>query len=899
MERRVRREPRTSIEINRVSVAARAAGTFGVATVLVLLSVAGVLPASLSIASGASTQGTLKATAIPSSSYQWYALNDSNQIAGIAYGNANAGTSAVRWNNGVAITLSGDGGAFAIDDAGSLFGAVVMGAAHDGFPAIWSPTGALTKLTAAQGLADSLNITVRSASTNGNVLGITSKTTGPTTLPVAFYALAPGYHVSILPSDIGVEAEAINNSGAIAVGSYTAPYVWSNGAKRALKVDPTSHLDFNNNGDVAGYLVPFPASGNPLPALELANGTVVNLPTLSPGDEVLVRAINDQDEVVGVDENHSTGVSTAVAWINGREIPVASLVAGSFSSPLSDALDVNNNGSILAQSGSTYYLLGASGGPSVTGTISYDYAEGSNYASGTGSSGASQVTPSRDTEVDILASSKTKCSTTVLATVHTTDAGAYNSGPISTSQKYFCVKIVAATPYSEVIPYSSEAESDARNGTFATDTSDAYATDPLGPEKLSTSGATTFSWKPTGVDDPIDQALDVNNAVVTGASWLTAYGDTPKFIHILYPYPEAKFVSNFSYKNNVGEINKDDAFDWGVLLHEYGHYVASEIGIDNTVRVKTSSHDFPYNMTDLEANKSQGVAISWNEGFADFFSQMVQRAMGTSALGLTDVGANPPTYIDHLANGRIVSLDLQAPSDAIKTTSLGEDSEASIARVLWSIYNTPTFSGVGGSVSFVKTLAGAMTTNDNRDLSGAVSALLASLKASPWVPDVGRSSTNAELPVHYNEELSANTYGSILSTQSVAPTLVKWRVLGSTIFVGWKAGQPSGARDNLNLFLVQFWNSSWSTLLTEQVVDSPPVPEVLQDGSDVFTASQAIAKSWGQSAVNIVVLGWNTDAPPSGLTLSTPATDQLKLRGQTPLTGPYIGNTQSVRVGAS
>jgi hypothetical protein len=872
------------------------------ATVLILLIVTGSIPASLSVASGASTQGTLQPTAI-TGNYQWYAINDSNQVAGIAYGNANGNTGAARWSSGkettYAETSPDEGGAFAIDDAGSLFGGVALGSAHNGFPAIWSPTGALTKLTAAEGLADSLNISVHSASNNGNILGITTKTSGASTLPESFYALAPDYHVSILPADVGVSAEAINNSGAIAVGSYTAPYVWDNGAKRALKIDPTSHFDLNNNGDVAGYSVPLPASGNPLPALELANGTVENLPTLSPGDEVLVEAINDQDEVVGTDTNHTTGVATAVAWMNGKVVPVTSLVAGNFSSPLNSAIDVNNNGSILAQSGSTYYLLGASGGPSVTGTISYDYAEGSNYASGTGSSGASQVTPSRDTEVDILASTKTKCSTTVLATVHTTDAGIYNSGPIPATQKYFCVKVVAATPYSEVIPYSDEAESDAHNGTFAADTSESYATDPLGPEKLSASGATTFSWKPTSVDDPIDQALDVNNAVVTGASWLTAYGDTPKFIHILYPYPEAKFVSNFSYKNNVGEINKDDAFDWGVLLHEYGHYVASELGIDNTVRVATSSHDFIYNMTDLEANKSQGVAISWNEGFADFFSQMVQRAMGTGSLGLTDVGANPPVYIDHLTNGKIVSLDLQAPSDAIKTTSLGEDSEGSIARVLWSIYSTPTFAGVSGSVSFVKTLASAMTTNDVRDLSGAVSALLASLKASPWVPDVGRSSTNADLPVHFNEELAATTYGSILSAQNVAPTVVKWKVAGSKIVVGWKAGQPSGARDNLNLFLVQFWNSSWSTLLTEQVVDSPSVPAVLQDGSEVFSTSQEIAKSWGQSTVNIVVLGWNTYSPPPGLTVNGPAADQLERRGQTPPTGPYIGNTQSVRVGTS
>lgn len=73
---------------------------------------------------------------------------------------------------------------------------------------------------------------------------------------------------------------------------------------------------------------------------------------------------------VGWEQNTTGGASvssgyTAVAWVNGKAIPVSSLVAGGFNGTLTAALDVNNNGSILAigiPAGSTTpetYLLGA------------------------------------------------------------------------------------------------------------------------------------------------------------------------------------------------------------------------------------------------------------------------------------------------------------------------------------------------------------------------------------------------------------------------------------------------------------------------------------------------------------------------------------------------------------
>jgi hypothetical protein len=310
--------------------------------------------------------GTLKATAIVSPLSYWFALNDSNQVAGEVVVEPTAYSA--RWSDGVTTKFAsggpdGGGGAFSIDDAGAVFGAVVN-AAHDGYPAVWSPTGTLTKFTAQAGYEDSFNVRVYAASNNGNLVGVSNESHTSTTIHW-FYALAPGYAVVPVVTSTGAgfpSSMAINNSGTIAVGNATTPYLLVNGVRRSLKVSITTNFDLNNNGDVAGTVVPAPTSGNSQAAIELANGTVQVLPPLHAGDEVSVKALNDNDEAVG-SEYSPSGTETAVAWINGKPVAVTSLVGGNFSTPLSTALDVNNNGSILAQSGSSdYYLLGAPSG---------------------------------------------------------------------------------------------------------------------------------------------------------------------------------------------------------------------------------------------------------------------------------------------------------------------------------------------------------------------------------------------------------------------------------------------------------------------------------------------------------------------------------------------------------
>jgi hypothetical protein len=142
-----------------------------------LLTIAGLLPAPSATAAtepAPVSSGTLRPVALPSHYVYWNALNDSDQLAGEASSFPSHTIHPVRWDNGVTTTFTtggpGTGGdALAIDSAGVLFGGIVTEQPR-GYPARWSPSGALTTFSAAGGLLDSFNVTVRSASDNGNVL---------------------------------------------------------------------------------------------------------------------------------------------------------------------------------------------------------------------------------------------------------------------------------------------------------------------------------------------------------------------------------------------------------------------------------------------------------------------------------------------------------------------------------------------------------------------------------------------------------------------------------------------------------------------------------------------------------------------------------------------------------
>jgi hypothetical protein len=144
-----------------------------------------------------------------------------------------------------------------------------------------------------------------------------------------------------------------------------------------------------------------------------------------------------------------------------------------------------------------------------------------------------------------------------------------------------------------------------------------------------------------------------------------------------------------------------------------------------------------------------------------------------------------------------------------------------------------------------------------------------------------------------NQGSAATTFGAILSDQNVAPTIMSALASsqGGNIEVNWRAGQPSDATDQSNLFLVQVWDPTWNELLTEQVATRTGS----QKGNRTYTTTLSIPKSLSSSVLHVVVLRWNAETNPTGLTISNTFHGWRNF-GYVPLTGPYISASVDVHV---
>ncbi|MEK7747831.1 MAG: hypothetical protein AAB300_01980 [Nitrospirota bacterium] len=126
-----------------------------------------------------------------------------------------------------------------------------------------------------------------------------------------------------------------------------------------------------------------------------------------------------------------------------------------------------------------------------------------------------------------------------------------------------------------------------------------------------------------------------------------------------------------------------DEYDDTVIVHEYGHFVATEFSNDNS---PGGSH--------FLTDNTQDIRLSWSEGWATFF--------GSAVLG-------SPLYVDTMASGNGFSFNIDSPKSAqIYTTN-----EVSVSSVLWRTMNqiSPTTNTPIGFFPIWKAFTEMTTTN--------------------------------------------------------------------------------------------------------------------------------------------------------------------------------------------
>lgn len=178
-----------------------------------------------------------------------------------------------------------------------------------------------------------------------------------------------------------------------------------------------------------------------------------------------------------------------------------------------------------------------------------------------------------------------------------------------------------------------------------------------------TASKLTDSGKSIGIQQAMALA---NNYIYSLESTLLSYVD------VIYPYSGTSSCYNPS--NDTIYIKQEDAFDWDVCHHEYGHYVQDCYNITDS---PGGTHYINWNMADYWQNKGNGIKLAWGEGWATYFAINLQKEMSATYLNIPYVG---DTYYTDI--GTSINLDIEyLPNDYW----LGEANEATVSAILYDM----------------------------------------------------------------------------------------------------------------------------------------------------------------------------------------------------------------------
>jgi hypothetical protein len=342
-------------------------------------------------------------------------------------------------------------------------------------------------------------------------------------------------------------------------------------------------------------------------------------------------------------------------------------------------------------------------------------------------------------------------------------------------------------------------------------------------------------------------AFDVADMLVTGDAYvLRIHGSA--FPRITAAFPDAA-GTDFIPSNNTAEIVQGDRFDWDVVLHEFGHYVAANLKIDTS---KGGHHGLGQNLGEPPPNgygKNAGIQLAWSEGFATWFSLTAQYELNVAAMHIPYAG--DWTY-DDTEDANI----MEPINNQTVVPSLGEDNEVSVARFLYQVLMNPAIRMTD------TTIIDALVNAKANTLATALTALM---KADDAAAFGNKLNTVAS-------EEKMNDFACVLTTQAVSPQITSpsaSAVATSTpTEFDWTAN-GAGPSNRLNDFDIQFWSPTWGKLLWEGAV----TPFATTANSDDWTPTQA---QWNAvmaqmdesqsypSKLNVMVVGTDTNSPVTG-----------------------------------
>ncbi len=299
-----------------------------------------------------------------------------------------------------------------------------------------------------------------------------------------------------------------------------------------------------------------------------------------------------------------------------------------------------------------------------------------------------------------------------------------------------------------------------------------------------------------GNEKDSDTCFSVREALSRMADYYAALkDDAPTFLRV--SFPTDRYTSMFS--GNRLHILQLDRWDWDVVMHEYGHFVAAEHNLDLS---PGGDHSSAVNLSEYKDEngeiygKDRGIRLAWSEGLATYLAISAQDALGMRRLGIPNVG--DARYSDT----EDISLSMSMKSSV---GSLGEDNELTVTRVLYDLYDGANVREHDDMALGDEAVWSLLVTAEPHTLSDAISAF------------------QDGQPIGQQMKI-----GAIASRHGVAPKLLP-PVRASSDVPATFAWTQSGSPDfGNNRFVVRFFDSAMNVLFETKVTTGTsftPTPE--------------------------------------------------------------------------
>lgn len=334
------------------------------------------------------------------------------------------------------------------------------------------------------------------------------------------------------------------------------------------------------------------------------------------------------------------------------------------------------------------------------------------------------------------------------------------------------------------------------------------------------------------------KAFRVHQALDLGARYVEAKKGS-KLNSINAIYPTEKTISCYDYENI--HIEDTDVDEWDVILHEYGHYVADYYNI--LTRGVGGDHEVG-ECNNLARGKAEGMPLTWNEGWATYFSISAQLEMNAASLNIDHVGDLYYTDIDYAKPEWTINVSLESPD--ISKFQYGESNEIAVAAVLFDLADSGNDNDENIELGF-GFLWNFINDTQCKTLPDFLNALfLQGNLSGAQKREINRILTMYDVAP---EPLSPDDNKSYLMYS--ATPVFEWNKNGGECG-HQEEGQPSCDYSN-NLFVLEFYNADYELIYT-----TPQVQGVLYK----FTCSYAFSNAEWATLLNLAdgVVHWTVKA---------------------------------------